>query len=247
MTDLRMPSLNGRVALVTGASRGIGQQCALALAKAGAQVVACARTQSGLEELDDAIYAATGQHATLIPFDLVDGSAMERLGPVLYERYGKLDILVHAAAHLGSLSPVTCTDPKDFGKIISINLTASYRLIRSVEPVLRLSDAARAVFFTSGVASSPRAFWGPYAASKAGLEAMVRCWLDEIEHTPIRGALVNPGPTQTRMRHEAYPGEDKSLLTLPEAIAPMVLDMVRTDREPPLHTVHFRDWAEVAH
>ena len=178
--------LQDRIALVVGASRGIGYESALALAKAGAHVVATARTQGGLEELDDAIYAATGKHATLVPFDLVDGGGIDRLGGAIFERFGRLDIWVNAAATLGAagLTPVSHADPRGFAKIEKTNLTAVYRLIRSLEPLLRLSDAGRVVHLTTSIAHAPRAFWGAYAATKAGAEALVKCWADEIESTP---------------------------------------------------------------
>lgn len=237
------PLLQGRIALVTGASRGIGRAAALGLAQAGAHVVACARTVGGLEELDDRIFSETGTHATLIPFDLADGAALERIGSAIHERFGKLDIFVHAAATLGSLTPVSHYEPKDFNRVITLNLNATYRLIRQFEPVMKLSDAGRAIFLSSGVAAHPRAFWGAYAASKAGMEALVRTWADEMEVTPIRCAIVNPGAMRTRMRAEAFPGEDPQTLPPPEDLVPLIVDMARPDRTPPLETVSFRTWS----
>ena len=192
MTDALL--LNDRIALVVGASRGIGYESALALAKAGAHVIATARTQGGLEELDDAIFAATGRHATLIPFDLVDGGAIDRLGGAIFERFRKLDIWVHAAATMGpsGLTPVSHADPREFAKVEKTNFTAVYRLIRSLEPLLRASDAGRAIHFTTSVATNPRAFWGMYAATKAGAEALVKAWADEIESTPCAPASSTP-------------------------------------------------------
>ena len=235
--------LQDRIALVVGASRGIGYESALALAKAGAHVVATARTQGGLEDLDDAIYAATGQHATLVPFDLVDGGGIDRLGGAIFERFGKLDIWVNAAATLGAagLTPVSHADPRGFAKIEKTNLTAVYRLIRSLEPLLRLSDAGRVVHLTTSIAHHPRAFWGAYAATKAGAEALVKCWADEIESTPIRAAIVDPGRMRTAMRAQAYPGEDPADLPHPSEIAPLIVELVRPDLIPPLE-VSFRDW-----
>ena len=237
------PVLKDRIALVTGASRGIGYEAALALAKAGAHVVATARTQGGLEELDDAIFAATGQHATLIPFDLVDGGAIDRLGGALYERFGRLDIWVNTAATMGAegLTPVAHADPRQFAKIEKVNLTAVYRLIRSLEPLLRASDAGRAIHLTTSLASAPKAFWGSYAATKAAAEVLVRCWADEIESTPIRATVLDPGRMRTRLRAQAYPGEDPETLPHPSEIAPLIVDLARGDQVPP-GVVRFKDW-----
>lgn len=242
MTETPLP-LSDRIALVVGASRGIGYESALALAKAGAHVVATARTQGGLEELDDAIFAATGKHATLIPFDLVDGGAIDRLGGALFERFGRLDVWVQAAATMGAegLTPVSHADPRIFAKVEKINFTAVYRLIRSLEPLLKASDAARVVHFTTSVATDPRAFWGAYAATKAGAENLMRCWADETESMPIRVAIVNPGRMRTQLRAQAYPGEDPTTLPHPSEIAPLVVDLARPDQEPPL-SVSFQDW-----
>lgn len=235
--------LADRIALVVGASRGIGYESALALAKAGAHVVATARTQGGLEDLDDAIYAATGKHATLVPFDLVDGGGIDRLGGAIFERFGKLDIWVHTAATLGAagLTPVSHLDPRGWGKIEKTNLTAVYRLIRSLEPLLRQSDAARVVHMTTSLTATPRAFWGAYAATKAGAEAMMKVWADEIESTSVRVSVVDPGRMRTAMRSQAYPGEDPETLPHPSEIGPLVVDLVRPDQTPPL-TISFKDW-----
>jgi len=195
--------LKDRIALVVGASRGIGYEAALALAKAGAHVVATARTEGGLEELDDAIYAATGKHATLVPFDLVDGGAIHRLGGAIFERFGRLDIWVQAAATMGAsgLTPVSHPDPRVWAKVEKTNFTAIYRLIRSLEPLLRVSNAGRAIYLTTSVATAPRAFWGMYAATKAGAEALIKCWADEIESTPIRAAVVDPAGSADQVEH----------------------------------------------
>lgn len=235
--------LSGRIALVVGASRGIGYESALALAKAGAHVIATARTQGGLEELDDAVFAATGQHATLVPFDLVDGGAIDRLGGAIFERFKKLDIWVHAAATMGpsGLTPVSHADPREFAKVEKTNFTAVYRLIRSLEPLLRASDAGRAIHLTTSVAAKPRAFWGMYAATKAGAEALVKAWADEVESTPIRCAIVDPGRMRTQMRAQAYPGEDPQGLPHPSEIAPLIVELARGDLTPSL-TVSFKDW-----
>ncbi|WP_374596618.1 SDR family NAD(P)-dependent oxidoreductase [Brevundimonas sp.] len=241
MTDL---PLQDRIALVVGASRGIGYETALALAKAGARVVATARTQGGLEELDDAIFAATGKHATLIPFDLVDGGAIDRLGGALFDRFGKLDIWVQSAAIMGAegLTPVAHADVRGFAKIEKTNFTAVYRLIRSLEPLLRASDAGRAIYLTSSVASAPKAFWGAYAATKAGAEALMKCWADEIESTNIRASIVDPGRMRTQLRAQAYPGEEPETVIHPSAIGPLMVELARGDREPALE-VKFRDWS----
>ena len=241
MTDL---PLQDRIALVVGASRGIGYESALALARAGAHVIATARTQGGLEELDDAIFAATGRHATLIPFDLVDGGAIDRLGGAIYERFGKLDVWVQAAATMGSagLTPVSHADPRDFAKVEKTNFTAVYRLIRSLEPLLKASDAGRVIHVTTSVAAAPKAFWGAYAATKAGAEALVKCWADEIESTPVRVAIVDPGRMRTAMRAQAYPGEDPETVTHPSEIGPLIVELAHGDLTPPLE-VSFKDWS----
>ncbi|WP_374274005.1 SDR family NAD(P)-dependent oxidoreductase [Brevundimonas sp.] len=245
MTDTPSPDLPlaGRIALVTGASRGIGYEAALALARAGAQVVAAARTQGGLEELDDAVFAATGRHAALVPFDIVDGGGIDRLGGALHERFGRLDIWVHTAATLGAagLTPVSHAEPRGFAKIERTNFTGVYRLIRSLEPLLRQSDAGRVVHLTTSVARAPKAFWGAYAATKAGAEALMAAWADEIENTPIRVAILDPGRLRTQMRAQAYPGEDPAELSPPSEIAPLILDLVRPDAVPPLR-VSFPEW-----
>lgn len=221
--------LAGRVAVVTGATRGIGYWTALELAKAGAHVVATGRTQGGLEELDDAIRQAGGS-ATLAPFDILDFDAIDRLGAALYQRHGKLDILVGNAGALGGISPLGHLDPKDFEKTLAINLTANWRLIRSLDPLLRASDAGRAVFLTSGAVHKDRAYWGLYAASKAGLEALARSYAAETRnHTPVRVMLVNPGPLATAMRKRAMPGEDQSTLRKPSELAPRMVALCSPD------------------
>jgi NAD(P)-dependent dehydrogenase (short-subunit alcohol dehydrogenase family) len=234
--------LAGRIALVTGATRGIGAAIALGYAEAGAHVIAVGRTQGGLEALDDKIFAATGEHASLVPLDLMDGDAIDRLGLALYERYKRLDILVGAAGYLGGLTPVAHIDPKPFDQVIGINLTANYRLIRSMDPLLRLSDAGRLIFLTSSVAKTPRAFWGPYAAAKAGLEALVASYCDEMANTPVKACVVNPGGMRTQMRKVAFPGEDPMTLPAPEEIVPLMVDLARTDQDPPAGVISFRDW-----
>jgi NAD(P)-dependent dehydrogenase (short-subunit alcohol dehydrogenase family) len=235
--------LSDRIALITGASRGIGYETALALAKAGATVVATGRTQGGLEELDDAVFAATGRHAVLVPFDLVDGGGIDRLGGALHERFGKLDIWVHAAATMGpeGLTPVSHADPRQFAKIEKVNFTAVYRLIRSLEPLLRASDAGRAVYLTSSLAQNPRAFWGAYAATKAAAEALWKCWADEVESTNLRACVVDPGRMRTQLRAQAFPGEDPMTLPHPSDIGPLMVELARGDLTPP-GVVSFKDW-----
>jgi len=240
MTDL---PLTGRIALVTGASRGIGRASALGLARAGAHVVACGRSKAALEETDDLILAATGQHATLIPFDIADGDAFDRLAAALHQRFGRLDVVVHAAAILGTLTPVSHHEPKDFERIVTINLTAVYRLLRALEPLLRLSPSGRAIFLTTGASvTHGRAFWGPYGATKAAMESLVRAWQDEVDTTPIRTAIVAPGAMRTRMRASAYPGEDPESLPHPDEIAPLIVDLADGGKTPPAETINFPEW-----
>jgi len=212
--------LDGRLALVTGASRGIGRAAALAFATAGAHVIAVARTVGGLEELDDEINAVGGS-ATLVPCDLKDYDALDRLGATIFERWGKLDILLANAGILGLLSPLGHVEPKIFEQVMAVNVTANWRLIRSLDPLLTRSDAGRALFVTSGAAWKARAFWGPYAASKAALDVLARTYADESEHLgTLKVMLVNPGPLRTRMRQDAMPGENPQTLKTPEDLAP---------------------------
>jgi len=234
--------LKGRIALVTGATRGIGRAVALGYARAGAHVIALGRTQGALEALDDEVFKATGEHATLVPIDLRNPDGVDPLGQAINDRWGRLDILVGAAGLLGALTPVGHLDPKAWEQIIAVNLTANWRLIRSMDPLLRASDAARAIFLSSGVAQKPRAFWGGYAASKAGLEALVATYADEMETTSVRALCVNPGAMRTKMRAGAYPGEDPLTLPAPEEIVPLIVELARGDREPPPY-VSYREWA----
>jgi NAD(P)-dependent dehydrogenase (short-subunit alcohol dehydrogenase family) len=200
--------LAGRLALITGASRGIGAAVAKAFAREGAHVILTARTQGGLEDVDDAIRSAGGEPATLLPADLTDFDVIDRIGAAIYERFRRLDILVGNAGILGPLTPVAHIDPEDWDQVIAINLTACYRLIRSLDPLLRLSPSGRAIFVTSGAADGRHAYWGPYAVSKGGLEVLVGTWATELANTNVRANLINPGGTRTRMRAEAFPGED---------------------------------------
>jgi NAD(P)-dependent dehydrogenase (short-subunit alcohol dehydrogenase family) len=216
--------LSNRIALVTGASRGIGAASARALAKAGAHVVALARTVGGLEELDDTIQRIGGS-ATLVPLDLKDLPGLDRLGAALNERYQRLDILVGNAGILGPLSPLGHVEPKAWDEVLAINLTANFRLIRSMDPLLRRSDAGRVVFVTSGVAGSATAYWGPYAVSKAALEVLARTYANETSLTPVRANLIDPGPIRTRMRAQAMPGEDPTTLEGPERVADKIVEL----------------------
>jgi NAD(P)-dependent dehydrogenase (short-subunit alcohol dehydrogenase family) len=216
--------LADRIALVTGASRGIGAATALALARAGAHVVAVARTVGGLEEIDDAIRNESGS-ATLVPLDLKDYAGIDRLGGALHQRYQRLDILVGNAGVLGPLSPLGHVEPKAWDEVIAINVTANWRLVRAMDPLLRLSSAGRAVFITSGVASTARAYWGPYAISKAALEVLARTYAAETESTAVRVNLFNPGPTRTRMRAQAMPGEDPAKLDKPHQVADKIVEL----------------------
>lgn len=217
--------LSDRIAVVTGASRGIGYTLARELAKAGAHVVAVARTTGGLEELDDEIKSAGGS-ATLVPLDLTDGDGIDRLGGALYERFGRVDILIGNAGILGPTSPLGHVGPKDWDKVMAINVTANWRLIRSLEPLLKLSTAGRAIFLSSGAARRIRAFWGPYAVSKAALEAMIATWAKELEITNVKVNLINPGPLRTKMRAQAMPGEDAETLEQPIVLVPHVFDLL---------------------
>jgi NAD(P)-dependent dehydrogenase (short-subunit alcohol dehydrogenase family) len=219
-----MGSLSSRIALVTGASRGIGHAAALALAREGAHIVAIARTVGGLEELDDAIGAAGGT-ATLVPLDLNDMDGLARLGGALHERHGKLDILIGNAGIAGPSSPLGHIDVKAWQDVMSINVTANFQLIRCMEPLLQKSDAGRAVFITSGVASTAPAYLGPYSASKAALNALVRVWAHETASTALRVNLFSPGPVRTKMRAQVMPGEDPMTLDTPEQVAELIVPM----------------------
>jgi NAD(P)-dependent dehydrogenase (short-subunit alcohol dehydrogenase family) len=220
--------LADRIAVVTGASRGIGRAAALALAGAGAHVIALARTQGALEELDDAIRRAGGA-ATLVPVDLKDFAALDRLGAAINERWGRLDILLGNAGLLGEIAPVTHVDQPVWDSVMAVNVTANWRLIRSLDPLLRVSDAGRAIFVSSGAAHKCTAYWGPYSVSKAALEALVRTYANETLTTNIRAMLVNPGPLRTNMRRAAMPGEDPLTLRTPEELAPHIVRLASPD------------------
>lgn len=220
--------LQDRIALVTGASRGIGRATALALARAGAHVIAVARTVGALEELDDEIQKAGGS-ATLVPLDLKDMDGIARLGGALFDRYRKLDILVGNAGILGPLSPLSHVEPKAFDEIMAVNVTANWQLIRCMEPLLVQSDAGRAVFVTSGASWKGVAYWGPYAVSKAALNVMVQTWAAENKTTRLRVNLLSPGPIRTRMRAQAMPGEDPMTLETADKVAGQIASMCSPD------------------
>ncbi|QKV20588.1 SDR family NAD(P)-dependent oxidoreductase [Oricola thermophila] len=222
------PDLTGRLALVTGASRGIGREIALQMAALGAHVIAVARTPGALEELDDEIKAKGGQ-ATLVPLDLTDLEGIDRLGGVIHERWGKLDILVANAGILGPISPIGHVKAKDFEQVMSINVTATWRLIRTTDPLLRKADGGRAIMMSSGAAHGGKPFWGVYAASKAAVEALARAWAAETRNTALRINSVNPGPTRTRMRAQAMPGEDPAILPAPDEVAAKIVPLAGPD------------------
>jgi NAD(P)-dependent dehydrogenase (short-subunit alcohol dehydrogenase family) len=233
--------LADRLALVTGASRGIGRAVALALAQHGAHIIATARTVGGLEELDDEI-RAQGAKTTLLELDLRKGDKIDQLGPTLYQRWGKLDILVASAGILGPLSPLHHVTEEAWNAVIDINLSANWRLIRTLDPLLKRSDAGRAVFVTSGASSGKEAYWGPYAVSKAGLEALVKTYAHEVADTPVRANLVNPGAVRTQMRAKAFPGEDPKTQPAPEELVPLFLELVSPECAFNGRLVNFREW-----
>ncbi|MBI4183268.1 MAG: SDR family NAD(P)-dependent oxidoreductase [Proteobacteria bacterium] len=221
-----MAALAGRTALITGASRGIGRAVAIAFAAEGARVILVARTKGGLEEVDDEIRrAGRTEGATLVPMDLGDLDQIDRLGAAVFERFGGLDVLVGNAAVLGALSPMGHYAPKQWDEVTRINVTANWRLIRIFDPVLRRSPAGRAIFVTSGVAASVFPYWGAYAASKAALEMMVKVWASEVTKTTLRINLLDPGVVRTRMRAQAFPGEDPMTLPPPESVAPYFVEL----------------------
>jgi NAD(P)-dependent dehydrogenase (short-subunit alcohol dehydrogenase family) len=213
--------LDGCVALVTGASRGIGAAVAVELARLGAHPVLIARTQGGLEETDDAIRAVGGS-ATLLPMDLREGAKIDAIGPSLYQRFGRLDILVHAAGALGKLTPVGHILPGDWNDVVGVNLSATWRLIATADPLLRRAPAGRAVFLTDERAREPKAYWGAYGATKAAMEHLVLTWVAETESTPLRANLFEPGVIGTRLRAAAFPGFDPKTLPRPETVAPAI-------------------------
>ena len=217
-------SLAGKIALVTGASRGLGYATAIHLAKAGAHIIATARTKGGLEELDDAVKAA-GSLATLVPMDITDYPAIDRLGAAIFERWKKIDIVVGNAGTLGKLTPIAHLDQKVWDDAIAINLTSNFRLIRSMDPLLRLSDAGRAVFLTSGYALKCTPYWGAYCVSRAALEAMMKVYAAEMANSSVRVNCFSPGPVRTDLRATAMPGEDPETLPTPEQVMAQIVPL----------------------
>lgn len=224
MTEAPAGRLAGRLALITGASRGLGAAAALAFAREGAHCVLVARTVGGLEALDDRIKAMGGQ-ATLVPLDVTDSPGIDRLGAALHERFGRVDVLLGNAGVLGALSPIGHIDPKLFEQVMAVNVTANWRLIRSIDPLLRASDAGRAIFVTSGIARKTVPYWSAYAASKAALDMLVGVYAAEIAHTQVRANLYNPGPMPTALRSQAFPGEDQTTLPPLEAHAEALIGL----------------------
>ena len=225
MAESNSGRLAGRVALITGASRGIGAAVARRFAAEGARLILAARTVGGLEEVDDQIRQAGGERATLVPLDLGNGAQIDQLGAAIFERFKRLDILVGNAGSAGTLSPVPHVSPKDWDEVFATNVTANYRLIRSMDTLLRQSDAGRAIFVTSGAALRPMAYWGPYSASKAALEMLVRVYAAEVEKTSVRVSLLDPGVVRTAMRAKAFPGEDPNRVPPPESITDRFVEL----------------------
>jgi NAD(P)-dependent dehydrogenase (short-subunit alcohol dehydrogenase family) len=228
---LNRQRLKDRIALVTGASRGIGRAVALRLAREGAHVLLLSRDLGALGRVDDAIRKIGGT-ASLIELDLTDGKKIDALGPSLYERFGKLDVFVGNAAILGGLRPLVHIPSEIWDRVLAVNLTANWRLIRTLDPLLRRSDAGRVIFVTSShVAHSGRAYWAPYSVSKAALESLAKTYANETADSPIKVNLVDPGATATRMRAEAYPGEDQKTLQTPEQVAETVVQLALPETE----------------
>lgn len=236
--------LEGRLALVTGASRGIGRAVALALAAEGADIIAVARprSQAALESLDDEI-KALGQNCTLVPFDLKDGDAIDRLGASIYERWGKLDIFVGNAAILGPLSPLGHIAPKDFQELLDINVTANFRFLRSLDPLLKKSDAGRVIIVSSGSTGKAKAYWGGYMMSKAAVENLALTYANENLQNAIKSNVINPGPIRTGMRAKAAPGEDAATLPAPEDIAKLFVELASPACSHNAEVINFYDWA----
>ena len=222
--------LEGQLALVTGASRGIGAAAANSLAAQGAHVILTARTAAGLEEVEDRIHAAGGS-ATIAPIDVGEGDSIAKLAAAVADRWGKLDILILNAAMLGSLAPVPAIDGKEFNKVLTLNLLAQQALISAFDPLMRLSGDARLVAVTSSVGRNPRAFWGAYAASKAALDTLVLCYADEVRSFGIKTAIVDPGATATIMRARAFPGEDQATLKSPKVVGNAIAHLLVSDFE----------------
>ena len=217
--------LQGRVALITGASRGIGRAVALRFAQEGAELILCARTQGALEELDDEILELTGDNVTLAPLDLCNFDAIDHMAAAVFERFRRLDVLIGNAGLLTPLKPMPQVKPEDWDQIINVNLTANYRLLRSFDPLIRASEAGRAIFVSSTVTQGTWPFWGAYAVSKAGLETMVKTYASENKKSNIKANILNPGPTRTTMRPIAYPGEDPESIKLPDDVTESFLKL----------------------
>jgi NAD(P)-dependent dehydrogenase (short-subunit alcohol dehydrogenase family) len=233
--------LKGQIALVTGASRGLGRAVALELAREGAHVIISARSTGALEELDDEIRALGGA-ATILKLDLRAGDKIDQIGPALYQRWGKLDIFVAAGGILGPLSPLPHITADAWATVMDVNLNANWRLIRTLDPLLKLARQGRALFVTSGAAAGDTAYWGPYAVSKAGLQALARTYAAECVNTAVRVGLLDPGPMRTALRAKAFPGEDQRLLTLPADVALLAVEMVLPSSNVHGESVNYREW-----
>jgi NAD(P)-dependent dehydrogenase (short-subunit alcohol dehydrogenase family) len=225
---LNRPRLQDRIALITGASRGIGRAVAGAFAREGAQVLLLARSIPELQLADDAIRHLGGK-ASLIPLDLADGGAVDALGPTLYERFGRLDALVANAAMLGGLSPLSHIVSSTWERVLAVNLTANWRLVRTLDPLLRRSEAGRVIFVTSGVARSAKSYWAPYSVSKAALECLAMTYANETVNTTIKVNILDPGAVATAMRAEAYPGEDAKTLPNPDEVAARFVELATSE------------------
>jgi len=233
-------SLSGRITLVTGATRGIGYHAALALAEAGSQIIALGRTQGALEDLDDAI-TSKGGDCTLVPLDLKNFDGIDQLANIISDRWGRLDGLFGNAGLLKDLMPAHQVPPKDMDDTMAVNYTANYRLIRALDPLMRQSESARAVFMTSSVALGGRAFWGAYAASKAAMEVYVQSYAEEVAKSNIRINILNPGGTATKMRAKAMPGEDPSTIPQPSELTPLIVEMLSPSYEQNGVRINYRD------
>lgn len=235
--------LQNRIAFVSGASRGLGRAVAIGLARAGAHVIITARTTGALEEVDDEIRALGGT-ATLVQLDLKQGDRIDQLGPSIYQRWGRLDILVANAGILGPLSPLAHVTADSWTSVIDTNLNANWRLIRTFDPLLKLSDAGRVILISSGAADGRHAYWGPYAVSKAALETLGKTYALEVASTPVRVAIVNPGGMRTQMRQKAFPGEDPKTLPSPEDVAPLIVELALPASTLNGEIVNFHSWKD---
>jgi len=233
-------ALEGRIALVTGASRGIGRAVALRFAAEGAHVIMVARTIAALEEVDDEIQAMGGQ-STLVPMNLREFDKIDQMGQALYDRFGKIDIMVGNAGVLGDLTPMAHLKVKMWNEVMDVNVTANYRLIRSIEPLLKQSDAGRAIFLSSGTTKGPRAYWAAYAVSKSAVESMAQTWAMELLKTDVKVNVIDPGATRTRMRAQAYPGENPDTLKTPDEVTDLFVELASPDCEKHGEVVRFND------